>query len=139
MYQSGYNTAAVQEAQPNRLYTRLQCVSIKLSFTRQPFQNSDIYTWLPCVHVKSLFTRQPFKSQIGCIHVAGCIQKLLFTRQLFQSKFRYIHGCRVITSNHPSHGSHSRAKSAIYIFAGCIHKIVFYTAVVQEPIKNTFS
>ena len=31
------------------------------------------------------------------------------------------------------HDSRSRAKSAIYIAAGCQHKIVIYTAAIQEP------
>ena len=92
-------TAAVQEAQPNRLYARQPGVNLKLLFTRQPVQ---IYTRLPCVHIKSLFTRQPFKNQIG-----------------------YIYCCRVNRKNRYLHGSRSRAKSAIYIAAACIHKIVF--------------
>ena len=37
------------------------------------------------------------------------------------------------TNNRYLHGSRSRAKSAIYIAAVCIQKIVIYTAAVQEP------
>ena len=44
----------------------------------------------------------------------------------------HVYGCRVSKQNRYLHGSHSRAKSAVYIAAGCI-KIVIYTAAVQEP------
>ena len=95
---------------------------------------NQLYTLLPGVYKKSLFTRQPFKCQIG-----------------------YIHCCRVYTKNRYLHGSRSRAKSVIYIAAGCthrllftrqsfksqlgyihccrvyIHEIVIYKAAVQEP------
>ena len=89
------------------------------------------------VHVsKWLFTRQPFKflSQIGYIH--GC-RVSTYNCYLHGSRSRansdYIRGCRVSTLNSYLHGSHSRAKSAINIAAGCIQKIVIYTAAVQEP------
>ena len=104
-------TAALQDSQPNRLYTRLPGVNIKLLFARQPFQMSiQLYTRLPCVHIKSLFTRQPFKSQIG-----------------------YIHGSRVSASNCYIHGSRSKANLDIYMAAVCLHEMVIYTAVVLEP------
>ena len=50
----------------------------------------------------------------------------------------YIYGCRVgiHTNVYPNvylHGSRSRAKLAIYMAAGCQHKIVIYSAAVQEP------
>ena len=64
------------------------------------------------VHIKSLFARQPFKSLIG-----------------------YLHCCREYTKNCNLHGSRSRAKSAIYIAAGCMHKTVIYTAAIQEPTR----
>ena len=108
-------TAAVQEAQPNQLYTRLPgtCqhkIAIYTAAVPEPIQ---IYTRLPCVHNKSLFTRQPFKTQIG-----------------------YIHCSQVYTKNRYLHASRSRVKSAIYIAAGCIHKTVIYTAAIQDPIQD---
>ena len=63
----------------------------------QVSQPNWLYTRLPGVNIKFLFTRQPCQSEFG-----------------------YIHGCRVSTNNRYLHGSHSRAKSAIYIAAGCI-------------------
>ena len=69
-----------------------------------------LYTRLPGIHIKLLFTQKPFQSQ-----------------------FRYIHGNRVPIQNCYLHGSHSIAKSDIYIAAECIIKIVINTTAVQEP------
>ena len=113
-------------------------IAIYMAAVPEPIQ---IYTRLPCVHIKSLFTRQSSNSQLG-----------------------YTHCCRVYTQNRFLHGSRSRAKSALYIYAGCIHyikllftrqpfkgqigyihvhccrlyihKIVIYTAANQEPIQH---
>ena len=131
-------TAALQDSQSNRLYTRLPGVNIYLLFTRQPFQSKfRLYTRLPCVHIKWLFTRQPFKSQIGYIH---CCRVYTKSRYLHGSRSRaksatciYIAaGC---IKNRYLHGSSSRAKSAIYIGVVCIHKTVIFMAAIQEQTR----
>ena len=91
------------------IYTAAWCQHKIAIYTTAVPERIQIYTRLPCVHIKSLFTRQPFKSQIG-----------------------YKYCCRVY-KNRNLHGSRSRAKSAIYIAAGCIHKTVICTAANQEP------
>ena len=113
MYQSRYlHGSRSRSSTKSAIYTAAGCqhkIAIYTAAVPEPIQ---IYTRLSCVLIKSLFTGQPFKSQIG-----------------------YIHCCRMYTKNRYLHGSRSRAKSAIYIAAGCIQKIVIYTAAVQEPIR----
>ena len=111
MYQNGYLHGSLSIfLAKSAIYTAAGCQHKNAIYTAafsEPFQ---LYTRLPCVHIKSLFTRQPFKSQIG-----------------------YIHCCRVYTKSRYLHGSRSKAKSAKNSAAGCIQKIVIYTAAVQEP------
>ena len=108
-------TAALQDSQPNRLYTRLPGVNIKLLFTRQQFKSQFRYKYGSRVyilsHMKSLFTRQPFKSQ------------------------GYIHCCRVHTKIVIYTAAVQEPNRLLYIAAGCINKIVIYTSAVQEPIQ----
>ena len=101
------DTATVPEQIPI-YYTAAVCPHKIFSYTAVIQEPNWLYTLLPCVYIKLLFTRQPFKSQIA----AGCIQKSFFI------------------------GSHSSAKSAIYIAAGCIQKIVIYMAAVREQIQD---
>ena len=128
MYQNGYLHGSPSKfSAKSAIHTAAGCQHIIAIYTAaipEPIQTiytaviytvaiqepNRLYTLLPGVYKKSLFTRQPSKSQIG-----------------------YIHCCRVYTKNRYLHGSRSRAKSAIYIAAGCIQKIVIYTAAVQEP------
>ena len=116
MYQNGYlHGSHSRGSAKSAIYTAAGCqhkIAIYTAAIPEPIQ---IYTRLPCVHIKSLFTRQPFKTQIG---------------------YMYIHCSRVYTKNCYLHGSRSRVKSAIYIAAGCIHKIVIYTAAIQDPIQD---
>ena len=109
-------TADLQDSQPNRLYTRLPGVNIKLLFTRQPFQSQFRYihgsrVYILC-HMKSLFTRQSFKSQVG-----------------------YKHCCRVHTKIVIYTAAVQEPNRLLYIAARCIIKNVIYTAAVQEPIR----
>ena len=103
------HTIAVAE-QIQTIYTAAVCphrIAISTAAIQEPIR---LYTLLPGVCKKSLFTRQPFKSQIG-----------------------YIHCCRVYTKkNCYLHGSRSRAKSVIYIAAGCIHRLLF----TRQPFKS---
>ena len=138
MYQNGYlHGSPSRFSAKSAIYTAVGCqhkIAIYKAAVPEPIQ---IYTRLPCVHIKSLFTRQPFKSQIGYIH---CCRVYTFNCYLHGSHSRaksaiYITaGCIYI--NCYLHGSRPRAKSAIYIAAGCINKIVIYMAAVQEPIQD---
>ena len=112
MYQNDYlHGSPARFSHKSAIYTAAGCQHIIAIYTAAvPERIQTIYTAAVCLHIKSLFTRQPFKSQIG-----------------------YIHCCRVYRKNRYLHGNRSRAKSAIYIAAGCIHKTVIYTAAVQEP------
>ena len=131
----------------------------KWLFTRQPFQsqfsyihdcrvhtwngyshgsrsraNSAIYTTALCTHemvIHMAAVREPIQlyTRLPCINI-----KWLFTRQPFQSQFSYIHDCRVHTWNGYSHGSRSRANSAIYTTALCTHEMVIHMAAVRESI-----
>ena len=114
MYQNGYlNGSPSRFSAKSAIYTAAGCQHKIAIYTADVSEPIQIYTWLPCVHIKSLFTRQPFKSKIG-----------------------YMHCCRVYTKKHYLHGSRSRAKSAIYIAAGYIHKAVIYTAAIQKPNRQ---
>ena len=103
-------TAAVQE--PNRLYTLLPGVFIKMLFKGQPFKaKSAIYTAAGCIH--KCYTKSAIYIAAGCIHksviytaavkepnrlytlLPGVFINVLFIRQPFKSQIGYIHSCRV--------------------------------------------
>ena len=97
------------------IYTAAGCqhkISLYTAAIPEPIQ---IYIRLPYVHIKMLFTRQPFKSSIGYIHCCRVYTKIVFTRQSFKSQIGYI--------------QHIAAR--VYM-----HKVVIYTAAIQEPIKD---
>ena len=81
------------------IYTRLPAGSVYVEmviYTAAGKQQITLFTRQPCVHIKYLFTQQPFK-----------VQNRLYTRLPY-----------MFFKNGYLHGSHSRAISAIYMFAG---------------------
>ena len=137
-------TAALQEAQPNRLYTRLPGVNqhkiaIYTAAVPEPIQ---IYTRQPCIYHLlhevaiytaaipdpiQIYTRQlciyPLPHEVAIYTAAIQDSSRLYTLQPGAYKNRYLHGSR------------SKPTRLLYIAAGCINKIVIYTAAVQEPIQ----
>ena len=103
--------AAVQEAQPNQLYTGLPGVNIKLLFTQQPFQSQFRYTRLPCVHIKSLFTRPHFRLKSAIYIAHGCIQKIIIYMAAVQESNRLYTLLPGVYKNRYLYGSHSRSNS----------------------------
>ena len=114
MYQNGYFcTAALQDSQPNRLYTRLPDVNIKNAiFTAAVPEQIQIYTAAVCPHKIAIYTAAVQEPNRLYTLLPGIYIQLLFTRQPFKSQIGYIHCCQV------------------YIH---VHKIVIYTAAIQEP------
>ena len=73
-----------------------------------------------------------FSAKSAINTAAGCQHKIAIYKAAVPEPIQiYIHGCRVSTLNRYLHGSHSRAKSAIYIAGECIQKIFLNTGAVQ--------
>ena len=114
-------TAALQDSQPNRLYTRLPGVNIKLLFTRPPFQSEfrsihgcRVSTLNRYLHGSHSRVKSTTYIAAGCIKIfiyTAAVQeqnrlytllpdvfiKLLFARQPIKSQIGYIHYCRRVT------------------------------------------
>ena len=137
-------TAALQDPQPNRLYTWLPGVNahkiaIYTAAVPGPIQ---IYTRQPCIYPLphevaiytaaipepiQIYTRQPciypLPHEVAIFTAAIQDSSRLYTLQPGAYKNCYLHGSR------------SSAKSAVIHCCWCIIKIVIYTAAVQEPIQ----
>ena len=84
---------------------------------------SAIYTAAGCQYIIAIYTAA-IPEQIQTIYTAAvCPHKIAIYTAAIQEPD--IHCCQVYTKNRYLHGSRSRAKSAIYIAAGCIHRLLF--------------
>ena len=123
MYQNGYlHGSPSRFSAKSAIYTAAGCQHIIAICTAAvPDVNSVINTAAVCPHKIAIYTAAIQEPNRLSTMLPGVYKKSLFTRQPFKSRIGHIHCCRVYTKNRYLLGSRSRAKSAIYIAAGCIH------------------
>ena len=90
-------TAALQDSQPNRLYTRLPDVNIAIYTAAVPEQFQTIYKAAVCLHKIAIYTAAIQWQNWLYTLLSGVYKKSLFTRQPLKSQIGYIHCCRVYT------------------------------------------
>ena len=102
-------TAAIPE-QIQTIYTAAVCPHKIAIYTAAIQEPNRLYTLLPGVYQNCYLQGSRSRAKSAIYIAAGGYIKLLFTLQPFKSQIGYIHCCWVY-----------------------IHKIVIYTAAVQEP------
>ena len=126
-------TAAVSE-QVQTIYTAAGCQHIIAIYTTAvPEQIQTIYTAAGCQHIIAIYTAaNPEQIQTKCTAAVSPHTIAIYTAAI-QEPNRLYTLLLGVYKNRFLHGRRSRAKSAIYIAFGCIHKTAIYTAAIQEP------
>ena len=135
MYQNGYLHGSPSKfSAKSAIYTAAGCQNIIAIYTAAvPEQIQTIYTAAVCRHKIAIYTAAIQEPNRLYTLLPGVYKKrYLHTRQPFKSQIGYIHCCRVYTKNRNLNGSRSRAKSVIYIAAGCLHRLLF----TRQPFKS---
>ena len=96
---------------------------------------SAIYTAAGCHHIIAVYTAV-VQEQIQTIYTAAvCPHKIAIYTAAIQEPNRLYTLLPGEYKNRYLHGSRSRAKSVIYIAAGCIHRLLF----TRQPFKSQLS